>query len=175
MLAGCSVEGAESMRTEHHHTRLQAIKFQSPHVVDHGPENIRSPDGALYMVASGCLSPDGKASPNCTWISGDGVFVARANGFTAAHPASLNDPNVWQYWAGGGAWADDVAEARPVVRWKGRCGAVTATWHPTHRTYLIVVTAPTDAPASINGPCVIVPCFLTISFLAIASRLPVRL
>lgn len=25
------------------------VKFGSPHVVDHGPENIRSPDGALYM------------------------------------------------------------------------------------------------------------------------------
>ena len=29
------------------------VKMGSPHVVDHGPENSRSPDGALYVVAGG--------------------------------------------------------------------------------------------------------------------------
>jgi hypothetical protein len=33
------------------------VKFGSPHVVDHGPENIRSPDGALYMVAGAIYGP----------------------------------------------------------------------------------------------------------------------
>lgn len=29
------------------------IKMGAPHVVDHGPENADSPDGALYMVGNG--------------------------------------------------------------------------------------------------------------------------
>ena len=52
------------------HSRLQA-----PHVVDHGPENIHSPDGALYMVGTGCLAD--RPNPNCSWISGDAVYLTR--------------------------------------------------------------------------------------------------
>lgn len=130
------------------------IKFGSPHVVDHGPvcflrsvtsamlflvchgsianqftwctrlqENARSPDGALYMVAGGCLSQ--KATENCTWISGDAIFVARATGFEAAQPDSLNDASHWEFWGGDDSgWVQVVHAAQPVFTWKGRVGAV---------------------------------------------------
>ena len=41
----------------------QPIKLGAPHVVDHGPENVQSPDGALYMVGMGCLA----SKPNPNW------------------------------------------------------------------------------------------------------------
>ena len=128
-----------------------AIKYQSPHVVDHGPENVRSPDGALYMVASGCLAD--RANENCTWISGDAVFLARATGFRAAEPGSLNDAaGVWEFWAGKSGWSKAVADAAPVLTWRGRVGAVTASWHPGIERYLMTITAPTVTPSSIPGP-----------------------
>jgi hypothetical protein len=33
----------------------QAVKLGAPHVVDHGPENMHSPDGAVYMVPCSAL------------------------------------------------------------------------------------------------------------------------
>ena len=127
------------------------VKFGSPHVVDHGPENIRSPDGALYMVAGAIYGPlsvcvvsaahdgshdgaasahfgltlcefvrtggclNGKATENCTWISGDGLFLARAKGFGATDPGSLNDAKNWEFWGGKTAgWVKEVAGAEPV-------------------------------------------------------------
>jgi hypothetical protein len=127
------------------------VKFGSPHVVDHGPENMHSPDGGLYIVAGGCLNP--WATENCTWISGDGVFLARATDFSAAAPDSLNDRANWEFWAGGGGggeddgaaateWAPTVASAKPVFKWRGRVGAVTASWNPTLRKYFLCITAP---------------------------------
>jgi len=125
-------------------------------VVDHGPENARSPDGALYMVASGCRSASGKATENCTWISGDGIFVARAAGFSADDPQSLNNAKVWSFWSGtsaaaGDVWSPYVKQAKPVFRWRGRVGAVTATWEPTRKVYLFCITAPAVGPANISG------------------------
>ena len=58
------------------------IKFGSSHVVDHGPENISSPDGALYMVAGGCLSA--VATENCNDFHG---FLATASS-SRVHRAS---------------------------------------------------------------------------------------
>lgn len=68
---------------------------------DHGPENINSPDGALYMVGNGCLAD--KLNSNCSWISGDAVFLsrARAGAYTAADPSSLNNPEAWEFYCGG--------------------------------------------------------------------------
>jgi hypothetical protein len=126
------------------------IKFGSPHVVDHGPENKHSPDGALYLVAGGCLSD--VASENCTWISGDGIFVARANAVDASAPNSLNDASIWQFFAGGEKWASDVSHAKPAFTWRGRVGAVTATWHPTLRIYFLCVTAPHTHAWANEGP-----------------------
>ncbi|KAH8044582.1 Beta-lactamase class C-like protein [Aureococcus anophagefferens] len=78
----------------------------SPHVVDHGPENVRSPDGKVYVVA-GCL----RRAKNCTWISGDGIFLARAS-FDAADPDSLNDASNWEFMGVDG-WVGDVDDEAP--------------------------------------------------------------
>ena len=126
------------------------IKIGSPHVVDHGAENRHSPDGRLYMVAGGCLQAH--ANENCTWISGDGIFVTRAAGFTATAPDSLNDANNWEIWGGSSGWQSEVAQARPVFTWPGRVGAVTATWHPALHRYFFCVTAPTQHAWNNEGP-----------------------
>jgi len=126
-----------------------AIKYGSPHVVDHGPENRHSPDRAVYMVASGCLAPG--ANPNCTWISGDGVFLAKALGVDATKPNSLNGVDNWRFWDGK-EWGTEVGAAEPVLTWRGRVGAVTASWHPGLSKYLMVVTGPTVHPYDISGP-----------------------
>ncbi|KAK7233827.1 hypothetical protein SO694_001000102 [Aureococcus anophagefferens] len=124
------------------------VKMGSPHVVDHGPENVRSPDGKVYVVAGGCLAP--RANENCTWISGDGIFLARAS-FDAADPDSLNDASNWEFMGVDG-WVGDVDDAKPVFEWEGRVGAVTATWAPALQRYLFCVTAPTTHAWANEGP-----------------------
>jgi hypothetical protein len=128
-----------------------AVKMGSPHVVDHGPENRRSPDGALYLVAGGCTAPS--ATDNCTWISGDGIFVARCTSFDASRPESLNDPACWEFWGGPAmGWVQRIGQARPAFAWKGRVGAVTATLDPRTGKYLFCVTAPNAHPWNNIGP-----------------------
>ena len=113
------------------------------------------------MVSSDCLSANGKANENCTWISGDGIFVARAQEFDASSPQSLNNPSVWSFWSGSSVsehgrktdkWSADVRDAKPVFQWRGRVGAVTATWEPFREVYLFCVTAPAVSPSAISGP-----------------------
>lgn len=77
------------------------VKLGAPHVVDYGPENAHSPDGALYMVGNGCLAA--KPNSNCSWISGDAVFLARTRRFSATNPGSLNDPSAWEFFCGNSA------------------------------------------------------------------------
>lgn len=153
------------------------VKLGAPHVVDHGPENVQSPDGALYMVGNGCLAS--KPNSNCSWISGDAVFLARARGFSASNPGSLNDPSVWEFFCGrlhepvsvtpgssstgddrgghdarvddGACWTSRVQDAKPILSWPGRVGTVTATWHAGLGRYLLAITTPTTLPSTV-GP-----------------------
>lgn len=127
------------------------VKMGAPHVVDHGPENVHSPDGALYMVGNGCLAQE--LNSNCSWISGDAVYLsrARAGAYTASDPATLNNPAAWEFFCGDACWSSDVTKAKPILTWQGRVGTVTATWHPELRRYLIVVTTPTVLPSTV-GP-----------------------
>jgi hypothetical protein len=148
-----------------------AIKLGAPHIVDFGPENSRSPDGHLYAVGNGCLAA--KPNSNCSWISGDAVFMARARGYSAAEPDSLNDPAKWKFFcgkqqqqqqhdsrAGGGAggslggecWSPNVALAKPILTWEGRVGTVTSTWHPGLKRFLFAITTPTVLPSTVRNP-----------------------
>jgi hypothetical protein len=132
------------------------IKLGAPHVVDYGPENRRSPDGAMYMVGNGCLAD--KPNSNCSWISGDAVFLARASGYSAAQPDTLNDRANWEFYCGKGegeseppCWTADVEKAKPILTWGGRVGTVTATWHPAMKRFLFAITTPTVLPSTV-GP-----------------------
>jgi len=129
------------------------VKLGAPHVVDFGPENARSPDGKLYMVGNGCLAA--KPNSNCSWISGDAVFLARAGGYHASEPDSLNDPAAWEFFCGkSGAdecWTADVHAAKPILTWEGRVGTVTATWHEELKRFLFAITTPTTLPSTV-GP-----------------------
>jgi hypothetical protein len=46
-------------------------------------------------VGMGCLA--NKPNPNCSWISGDAIFVTRTRHYTATNPGSLNDPANWEF------------------------------------------------------------------------------
>ena len=133
-----------------------SIKLGAPHIVDFGPENELSPDGHLYAVGNGCLAA--KPNSNCSWISGDAVFMARASGYSAAEPDSLNDPANWEFFCGKGGgvgggecWTSKVAEAKPILTWEGRVGTVTSTWHPGLKRFLFAITTPTVLPSTV-GP-----------------------
>ena len=127
----------------------QPVKLGAPHVVDHGPENTHSPDGQLYMVGMGCLAD--RPSSNCTWISGDAIFVTRTKQYSANDPGSLNHASNWEFSCGRACWTDEVAKAKPVLSWMGRVGTVTATWHAEFARYLLTVTTPTVMPSTV-GP-----------------------
>ena len=132
-----------------------SVKLGAPHIVDFGPENSLSPDGHLYAVGNGCLAS--KPNSNCSWISGDAVFMARASGYSAAKPDSLNNPANWEFFCGktGGVeedcWTAKVAEATPILTWEGRVGTVTSTWHPGLKRFLFAITTPTVLPSTV-GP-----------------------
>eukprot|EP00040_Diaphanoeca_grandis_P019493 m.102940 g.102940 ORF g.102940 m.102940 type:complete len:427 (-) comp27452_c0_seq1:54-1334(-) len=126
------------------------IKFGAPHTVDHGPENRDSPDGRVYMVGNGCLHAT--LNSNCSWISGDAVFLARASNFSATDPDSLNARSNWEFSCGQGCgWTSEVTKAKPVFTWKGRVGTVTATWNPFIKRYILCITTPSVLPSTV-GP-----------------------
>eukprot|EP00729_Bicosta_minor_P016197 gene16197-20681_t len=102
----------------------EPVKFGAPHVVDHGPENVHSPDGSV---------------------------TTKAGKYAANNPASLNNPANWEFYCGKLCWTSNVAKAMPIFSWKGRVGTVTATWHGELQRYLIVVTTPTFMPSTV-GP-----------------------
>ena len=91
------------------------------------------------MVGNGCLAP--RPNSNCSWISGDAVFLTRASGYEAEHPDSLNDKKNWEFYCGNGSssvpatepagggsagstecWTADVDKAKPILTWEGRVG-----------------------------------------------------
>jgi len=128
----------------------EAVKYGAPHVVDHGPENIYSPDGYLYMVATGCLAS--AATSNCSWISGDAIFLTRAKDFDAKRPDSLNDERAWEFWCGDACgYTRDIRKAQPIFAWKEKVGTVTATWHKGLGVYLLAVTTPTEMPSTVGA------------------------
>jgi len=80
-------------------TRTDSINIGAPHVIDHGPENINSPDRSLYMSAMGCLAENSASKDyNCSWISGDAIFVVRAAlgpaMVAASNSSSLKRPDI---------------------------------------------------------------------------------
>ena len=134
-------------------TPSDSIRIGAPHVVDHGSENLLSPDGNIYVVAMGCLASS-SADPtyNCSWISGDAIFVARASNVDAMSPDTLNDVTNWEYAIGStGHWTKKLLDAAPVFEWRGRVGTTTATrWEGRGGTYLWCVTTPTRMPSTVG-------------------------
>ena len=128
------------------------IKFGAPHVVDYGPEHNLSLDNKIYMVAMGCLAKSSHdSSYNCSWISGDAIFVARASNINAMQPNTLNDRNNWEYSVGNtGTWTKELKKAKPIYEWPGRVGTTTATYWKERHQYLYCVTTPTRMPSTVS-------------------------
>ncbi len=95
------------------------------------------------MVGNGCLAP--RPNSNCSWISGDAVFLTRASGYDAEQPDSLNDKKNWEFYCGNGGgsgpggsvgstecWTADVDEAKPILTWEGRVGTGQRTCTLAH-------------------------------------------
>ena len=132
------------------------MKIGAPHVVDHGPENVYSPDGAVYMVAMGCPSATSSSDPayNCSWISGDAIFVLRVKNVHPAIPSTMNNVDNWEFAASsstsGEKWTHHLKDAEPVFVWPGRVGTVTATYWKERTSYLFCVTTPTVMPLTVS-------------------------
>ena len=120
------------------------VKFGAPHVVDFGQDMRSSPDGRLYLVGHGAAH----ANEYEGWMQGSQVYLARA----PPAPATLNDPTVYEFYAGGhgpaAAWSGRLQEAAPLVAWGNRTGVTTLSWHPLLRKYIMVVSTPTQSPFS---------------------------
>jgi hypothetical protein len=82
------------------------VRMGAPHAVDFGRNNEHSPDGRLYMIATGAETPESHES----WMQGDSVYLARTTG--APDAASVNTAAAWEFWAGG-AWTASLAAAKP--------------------------------------------------------------
>ncbi|KAH8059628.1 hypothetical protein JL722_5257 [Aureococcus anophagefferens] len=80
-----------------------------------GPRTCGAPTARCTSSPGGCLR---RANENCTWISGDGIFLARAS-FDAADPDSLNDASNWEFMGVDG-WVGDADDAKPAFEWEGR-------------------------------------------------------
>jgi len=119
------------------------VRMGAPHAVDFGRNNEHSPDGRLYMVATGAETPDSHES----WMQGDSVYLARTVG--APDAASVNTAGAWEFWAGG-AWTASLAAAKPLLVWPGRTGVVTLSWHPTLGKYIMVVSTPSSGCSTVG-------------------------
>ena len=119
------------------------VRMGAPHAVDFGRNNALSPDGRLYMIATGAETPESHES----WMQGDSVYLARTVG--APDAATVNSAGAWEFWAGG-AWTASLAAAKPLLVWPGRTGVVTLSWHPTLGKYVMVVSTPSKGCSTVG-------------------------
>jgi len=133
-------------------TAYKNIKFGAPHVVDLGKNLEFSQDGHLYMVGTGCEQQ--QPSANCSWISGDSIYMARINSKLLQNPAAINDRKNWEYYSGTSTeqpqWSNSVNQAKPLFIWKNRTGVVTMTWNQVLKCYLMVITTPHTTPFTVK-------------------------
>jgi hypothetical protein len=113
------------------------VRMGAPHFVDFGCNMRESPDGRAYLVGHGGSVPSAEVS----WISGDEVYLARVE----PSLATMNDPDSYEFFGGidpeGAAlWVRRVQDSKPVLKWPGHCGCVTATWVPGLRRYFMCIT-----------------------------------
>eukprot|EP00039_Didymoeca_costata_P021618 m.344993 g.344993 ORF g.344993 m.344993 type:complete len:521 (+) comp25570_c0_seq1:139-1701(+) len=114
------------------------VKMGAPHVVDYGQGNKHSPDGKVYIVGNGCLQTH--PGSNCSWISGDAVFMARVT-INPKQPQSINDASNWEFWTGED-WSSNFSDIKPVWSWMYKVGTVTITFNPYSNKYIMCVTTP---------------------------------
>ena len=95
------------------------------------------------MSAMGCLAENSASKDyNCSWISGDAIFVVRAAlgpaMVAASNPFSLNDQTFWEYAVGNtGTWTNQLEQAKPIFTWPGRVGTVACTFWKEHFPFVV--------------------------------------
>jgi hypothetical protein len=121
------------------------VRMGAPHAVDHGRNNELSPDGRLYMIATGAETPESPES----WMQGDSVYLARTRS-APVDVTTVNTAAAWEFWSGS-AWAPALADARPLFVWPNRTGVVTMSWHPALSKYIMVVSTPTTGCSTVGN------------------------
>eukprot|EP01006_Ploeotia_vitrea_P034405 TRINITY_DN65748_c6_g6_i1.p1 TRINITY_DN65748_c6_g6~~TRINITY_DN65748_c6_g6_i1.p1 ORF type:complete len:405 (+),score=2.05 TRINITY_DN65748_c6_g6_i1:14-1228(+) len=117
----------------------QPIKMGAPHFVDFGKNMEHSPDGKAYMVASGCNH--NPPLVNCSWMSGDAVYMARFRP-QKNNPQAINDKHNWEFYGQNGTWVSSVDSARAIATWEGKTGVTTMTYNPILKKYFLVISTP---------------------------------
>ena len=128
------------------------IKFGAPHIVDLGRELEHAPGGEprVYMVGHGAQL----AHQPHSWMQGSAVYLCRTT--AEPSPSVMSDGAMWEFFAGRDAignvrWSADVDDASPLFSWENRTGAVTMTYAPSLRKFLMVVGTPTCAAVECDG------------------------
>lgn len=125
------------------------VVMGAPHAIDFGQNMQHSPDGRMYLVATGAIGPQSYQS----WMQGDSVHLART--VASPDPTQINNAQFWEFWTGGhgssATWSapGDVTAAAPLFTWPNRTGVVTCSYNPTLAKYLMVVSTPTNSPYTI--------------------------
>jgi hypothetical protein len=123
------------------------VRIGAPHVVDLGRNLEHSVDGNAYLVGHGASGPNGWAN----WIAGDAIYLTRVT----PSPESIDDPSAYEFFGGAGpedapTWANRIADMRPLLRWDGHLGCVTATYNAPLGRYLMCVSRPSDGYNSLG-------------------------
>ena len=113
------------------------VKMGAPHFVDFGKNMAHSPDGKAYLVGHGAT----RADADCSWISGDQVYLARVTP-SAQH---INDLSKYEFFAGRDeagrpVWAREFKDIKPLLEWNDHAGCVTVTYNAPLKKYLMCVT-----------------------------------
>lgn len=114
-----------------------AIKIGAPHFVDFGKNMQHSPDGYAYLTAHGASEKDAWNN----WIQGDEIYLIRVK----PSIKNINNISAYEYYAGrDGAdnpiWTKDFSQIKPLLKWDGYLGCVTATYNPGLKKYFMCIT-----------------------------------
>lgn len=125
------------------------VKIGSPHFVDFGKDMQHSPDGYAYLTAHGATNP----TVCNNWIQGDEIYLIRVK----PSRQTINDPNAYEYFAGndpeGNAiWSRTFADIKPLLKWDGHLGCVTATYNPGLKKYLMCISRGIQVEKTDKGP-----------------------
>lgn len=114
------------------------FKIMFANWVDFGRNNEHSPDGAHYLVTSGC---NGTVGYDCTWTQASHLYLLRIKRLSVA---TVNDPAQWEYYSGGGGWSSRLRDLAPIVAWPNRCGPPAIAWvGGAVQRFVLVVGTPT--------------------------------
>jgi hypothetical protein len=124
------------------------FRVMQPHFVDHGPNNVHTPEpGYAYLVSQGCDTSGAAANSSsvCGWVMADQIYLLRLR----LSPATANLASAYEYYAGRGGdgsptWSASLDHAQPIIQWPGRVGVTHVVWVAGQRRYVMFVSCPSS-------------------------------